>query len=72
MIQDWFYKNIGTITLEQVKNWFVFDEKAPLLFNTGLFLGLFLVFYFWYILLRKATIVRMLYVIAFSLFFYYQ
>lgn len=72
MIQEWFYKNIGTITVEQVKDWFVFDEKAPLLFNTGLFLGLFLVFYFWYILLRKATTVRMLYVIAFSLFFYYK
>ncbi|WMW78402.1 MBOAT family O-acyltransferase [Flavobacterium sp. 20NA77.7] len=72
MIQEWFYKNIGTITPEQIKSWFIFDEKAPLLFNTGLFLGLFLVFYFWYILLRKATTVRMIYVIAFSLFFYYK
>lgn len=72
MIQEWFYKNIGTITPEQIKSWFIFDEKAPLLFNTGLFLGLFLVFYFWYILLRKANTVRMIYVIAFSLFFYYK
>ena len=72
MLQDWFTKNIGVITPEQIKAWFVFDEKAPLLFNTGLFLGLFLVFYFWYILLRKANTVRMLYVIAFSLFFYYK
>lgn len=72
VLQDWFTKNIGVLTPEQIKAWFVFDEKAPLLFNTGLFLGLFLVFYFWYILLRKANTVRMLYVIAFSLFFYYK
>lgn len=71
-LQDWFSKNIGTITEAQIQNWFIFDPKAPLLFNTGLFLGLFLVFYFWYILLRKANTVRMLYVIAFSLFFYYK
>ncbi|SEP82629.1 MBOAT family O-acyltransferase [Flavobacterium urocaniciphilum] len=72
MLQDWFSKNIGVITPEIIKSWFVYDKDAPLLFNTGLFLGLFLVFYFWYILLRKANTLRMVYVILFSLFFYYK
>ena len=72
MLQEWFYKNIGKITPEVIEKWFVYNEKEPLLFNTGLFLGLFLVFYFWYILLKKADTLRMVYVILFSLFFYYK
>jgi alginate O-acetyltransferase complex protein AlgI len=72
VLQEWFYKNIGKVTPEVVEKWFVYNEKEPLLFNTGLFLGLFLVFYFWYILLRKADTMRMVYVICFSLFFYYK
>ena len=72
MLQEWFYKNIGKITPEVIETWFIYNEKEPLLFNTGLFLGLFLVFYFWYILLRKADTMRMVYVILFSLFFYYK
>jgi len=72
VLQEWFYKNIGKITPEVIEKWFVYNEKEPLLFNTGLFLGLFLVFYFWYILLRKADTMRMVYVILFSLFFYYK
>jgi D-alanyl-lipoteichoic acid acyltransferase DltB (MBOAT superfamily) len=72
VLQDWFNKNIGQVTTEVIEKWFVYNEKEPLLFNTGLFLGLFLVFYFWYVLLRKADTLRMIYVILFSLFFYYK
>ena len=55
-----------------VVNWFTYNPKEPLLFNTGLFLGLFVVFYAVYILTRKTFHLRMVYVICFSLFFYYK
>lgn len=37
-INDWFIQTFGAITLEQVKGWFIYNPKEPLLFNTGLFL----------------------------------
>jgi D-alanyl-lipoteichoic acid acyltransferase DltB (MBOAT superfamily) len=60
--------------IEQVKSWFVYDPKRPLLFNSGLFLGLFTVFYIIYILAKsqKHDLFRKLYIIVFSLFFYYK
>ena len=69
---NWLEQNIGTITWEQVQNWFVFDQQKPLLFNSALFLGLFLIFYFFYILSQKTHRLRIAYVVAFSLFFYYK
>ncbi|MBO9586040.1 MAG: MBOAT family protein [Flavobacterium sp.] len=71
-INNWFIQNFGAITIEQVKSWFVYDPDEKLLFNTGLFLGLFLVFYFVYGFLRKTFYLRLTYVILFSLFFYYK
>lgn len=71
-INDWFVENFGEITLEQVKSWFIYNPDEKLLFNTGLFLGLFLVFYFVYAFLRKTFYLRLTYVILFSLFFYYK
>ncbi|KAF2342797.1 MBOAT family O-acyltransferase [Flavobacterium tistrianum] len=71
-INNWFIQNFGAITIEQVKSWFVYNEDEKLLFNTGLFLGLFLVFYFVYGFLRKTFYLRLTYVILFSLFFYYK
>ena len=70
MLQEWFYKNIGKITPEVIEKWFVYNEKEPLLFNTGLFLGLFIIFYTFYISLQNTFYKRLVYVIAFSLFFY--
>ncbi|MCO6174108.1 MBOAT family protein [Flavobacterium sp. NRK F10] len=63
---------IGNVTIETVESWFTFNPKAPLLFNSGLFLGMFLVFYFIYILSRKTHYFRITYVVLFSLFFYYK
>ena len=60
------------ITIQDIQGWFTYDPKAPLLFNTPLFLGLFVVFYGIYILTRKTFRIRLVYVIAFSLFFYYK
>ncbi|MDW8849174.1 MBOAT family O-acyltransferase [Flavobacterium sp. MMLR14_040] len=71
-INDWFVQNFGEITVEQVKSWFIYNPDEKLLFNTGLFLGLFLVFYFVYAFLRKTFYLRLTYVILFSLFFYYK
>ena len=71
-IQNWFTETFGTITLDTVKNWFIYNPKEPLLFNSGLFLGLFIVFYTIYISLQNTFYKRLVYVIAFSLFFYYK
>lgn len=60
------------ITLEDIINWFTYNPKEPLLFNSALFLGMFLVFYLVYILMRKTFRLRLLYVVIFSLFFYYK
>jgi len=71
-INDWFVQNFGALTIEQVKSWFVYNPDEKLLFNTGLFLGLFLAFYFVYGFLHKTFYLRLTYVILFSLFFYYK
>lgn len=73
-ILDWFTSVFGTVTWETVKQWFVYNPKAPILFNSALFLGMFLVFYALYILITKSKTFywRNLYVVAFSLFFYYK
>ena len=50
----------------------VYTQNAPLLFNSGIFLVLFLIFYGGYIILYKNDLLRIVYVIAFSFFFYYK
>lgn len=57
---------------DQWLNWFTYDLQNPLLFSSGLFLGMFLVFYAVYILLRGKFTLRLLYVVLFSIFFYYK
>lgn len=56
------------------QEWFLFDPQRPMLFNSGLFLVIFLIFYPIYILTTnaKTNAMRNLYVVAFSLFFYYK
>jgi hypothetical protein len=51
---------------------FVYDPKRPLLFNSAAFLVLFLVVYGLFIPMRRATTLRTLYLLAFSIFFYYK
>ncbi|MCL2260091.1 MAG: MBOAT family protein [Fibromonadales bacterium] len=55
-----------------IESWFIYDPGAPLLFNSSLFLGLFLAFYFIYIFIHKYGNLRTAYVLIFSLFFYYK
>lgn len=73
-MQDTILKYFDNFSLEYLQHLFTYNPKEPILFNTGLFLGLFLVFYPIYILTTKAktTVLRNLYVFLFSLFFYYK
>lgn len=47
-----------------------YDPKQPMIFSSGLFLFLFLGFSFIYMLLQKRTTARLLFVSAFSYYFY--
>lgn len=49
-----------------------YDPASPLLFNTGLFMLLFMAFMGIYELLRRHNVAKMLFTIAFSLYFYYK
>lgn len=49
-----------------------YNPEEPLIFTTGLFLGLFILFTMLYQFMRKATTLRIIYLTAFSLFFYYK
>ena len=51
---------------------FTFNPQHPMLFNSSLFLGLFLAFYFVYIFTCNHATFRTVYVTLFSLFFYYK
>ena len=62
------------IAFDRVADLLRYDPAQPLLFNSGLFLFLFAGFYVVYALLsgRRTTAVRLLYVTAFSYYFYYK
>ena len=49
-----------------------YDAQSPMIFSSGLFLFLFAAFLLIYNGLRKAPTARILYVVAFSLYFYYK
>jgi D-alanyl-lipoteichoic acid acyltransferase DltB (MBOAT superfamily) len=59
------------ITIEDLQRWFLYDAKEPMLFNTVKFLRLFLIFYFFYILMRNTFRIRLVFTAAFSIYFYY-
>ncbi|MDR1980300.1 MAG: MBOAT family protein [Tannerellaceae bacterium] len=63
---------IREISLEKLAELFAYQPKAPLLFSSGLFLFLFIGFLMMYLSLRKHTLARLVYVTAFSLYFYYK
>ena len=51
---------------------FAYDASSPLIFSSGLFLFLFAGFLLVYSVFRRAPMARIVYVIAFSLYFYYK
>ncbi len=60
------------IDMERLKTLLLYDPASPLLFNTGLFLILFVAFLMLYKLLRRWHYAKLVVVIAFSLYFYYK
>lgn len=57
---------------DKLREILLFDPSEPMLFNSGLFLVLFTLFILFYYLLRKKNTARIIYVILFSLYFYYK
>jgi len=62
---------VPQITVQDLQEWFLYNPKEPMLFNTAKFLRLFLIFYFIYILVRKNFRARIVITAAFSIYFYY-
>jgi len=60
------------LSIEQILQQLAFDPKAPMLFNTGLFMWLFLFFLGFYQFFQKKSFKRIIYIIAFSYYFYYK
>ena len=57
---------------DKVQALFAYDASSPLIFSSGLFLFLFAGFLLIYSAFRRAPMARIVYVIAFSLYFYYK
>ena len=64
--------NLLLIDWDKISMVFTYQKEQPLLFNSGLFLVLFLGFYSIYVILQKTHQIRHIWVILFSLFFYYK
>ena len=58
--------------LDRISSMLAYNPEEPLLFSSGLFLFLFLGFSFVYMLLNKQRTLRLLFVTAFSYYFYYK
>lgn len=63
---------LNNIRINELGRILQYDPASPLLFNTGLFLVLFVGFILIYHSLRGAHVAKMLVTIAFSLYFYYK
>ncbi len=57
---------------ERIGSLLCYRQDAPMLFSTGLFFFLFIVFFAVYWSLRRCTTTRIIYVALFSLYFYYK
>ncbi|MCM1356850.1 MAG: MBOAT family protein [Staphylococcus sp.] len=60
------------IDLERLADVLSYNPAEPLLFNTGLFMMLFVVFMFLFWLVKGVRVLKMTLVILFSLYFYYK
>ncbi|MBL7794480.1 MAG: MBOAT family protein [Saprospiraceae bacterium] len=60
------------INWDAIAEYFVYDPQRPLIFSSAQFFVVFLFFYAIYISLKNRTILRTLYTLAFSIFFYYK
>ena len=66
------FPEINSSVLYNFAGLFKYDPSAPMLFSSGIFWVLFLVFLPVYALLKKSKSKMVLFVIAFSLYFYYK
>lgn len=60
------------IDLTRLRDIFVYDPQAPMIFSSGIFLWLFAAFILFYLLLQRRATARLLFVTAFSYYFYYK
>ncbi|MCL2650220.1 MAG: MBOAT family protein [Candidatus Azobacteroides sp.] len=60
------------IDFHKLKELFLYSPNEPLMFSSGFFLFLFLGFLSVYVLLKNRNNLRILYVVAFSYYFYYK
>ena len=68
------YLNIqfGTLDWGLLLKQLTYDEKSPLIFSSGMFMCMFAVFIVIYTMLRHKSLLRTLFVLAFSYYFYYK
>ena len=64
--------NFDGDVLSRLASLFVFDASSPMTLTSGLFLFVFLIFGAGYLLVRRHITLRTLYVVLFSLYFYYK
>ena len=64
--------SIFNIDISKIPEQLTYNASQPMIFNSGVFLWLFLVFVFVYMLLGKKTTLRLIFVTAFSYYFYYK
>lgn len=58
--------------LYNIERFLIYDASAPMIFSSGLFWGLFLMFIPVYALLKKRRLQMTIFVVLFSLYFYYK
>ena len=62
----------GTLDFNMLLNELAYDKDTPLIFSSGMFMLMFLVFIVIYTLLKNKSLMRTLFVVAFSYYFYYK
>lgn len=70
MNADWI--NGLPIDFARLRDVFVYDPQSPMIFSSGIFLWLFVAFVFVYLMLRRRTTARLMFVTLFSYYFYYK
>lgn len=69
---DWFYNIFCKIDPSLAQELLAYNASQPLLFNSGLFMMLFLAFVLIYQAMRRWRVAKMVVTILFSLYFYYK
>ena len=65
-------EQFGTLDLNMLWQNLAYDPESPLIFSSGMFMAMFSIFIIIYSLLRNKSLMRTLFVVAFSYYFYYK